>query len=583
MKSLLSFWIRLIFVLVPSQALADLDVFLDFKTDHPRDTVRTFMSAMNEYKKGVDEGDEGKKSRIFDALRTLDLGDIPFVLRDERGREIAQVLKEVIDRVILIDYGMIPDSSEMDRWRLKNTEMIITRVQEGDRIGEFLFSRETVSRAQSFYQRVKHLPYLAGSGGGAYYQEPWVDRAIPDWAQSLILGFKAWQWIGLFLSIFIGLTLKAIVTAQVLFVARLAEKSKFKWDEGVTGAFKKPAGWIAAGTFWFLSIHLLRFEGMTLTALTFFVQIFLSFVLIWTVYRLADVLTVYLKLAAEKSGSQLDDHLVPLIQKSLRIFLVAFGFLAAIQNLGFNVMSVLAGLGLGGLAFALAARDTCANLFGSVMILLDKPFGVGDWISIDGMDGTVEEVGFRSTRIRTFYNSVLSIPNAVTANAKIDNYGKREFRRVKAHFGLTYDTPPEKMEAFLEGVKNIIKANPHTRKDFLHVVFNGYADAHLDVMAYFFLKVPNWSQELVERQNVFLEVLRLAKRVGVEFAFPTQTLHIETFPEKKQVRPVHTVNEEDLRAGASDFALDGNLSRPDGLGIFVPPYREKELTPETVT
>ena len=134
-------------------------------------------------------------------------------------------------------------------------------------------------------------------------------------------------------------------------------------------------------------------------------------------------------------------------------------------------------------------------------------------------------------------------------------------------------TPPEKMEAFLEGVKNIVEANEYTRKDYYHVVFNGYGNSSLDVMLYCFLKVPDWATELVERQNIYLEILRLASEIGVDFAYPTQSLHIETFPEKEGVREPHRIDEEALAAGASAFGPDGSKSSPHGRGLFVPPYK----------
>ena len=135
------------------------------------------------------------------------------------------------------------------------------------------------------------------------------------------------------------------------------------------------------------------------------------------------------------------------------------GILIVLQNMGVNVFSLLAGLGLGGLAFALAAKDTAANLFGSIMILTDRPFKIGDWVKMDGVEGTVEEIGFRSTRVRTFYNSLITIPNATIANVQIDNLGVRQYRRTTATLGVTYDTSMEKMNQFVEGIRKIIEGN----------------------------------------------------------------------------------------------------------------------------
>ena len=192
-----------------------------------------------------------------------------------------------------------------------------------------------------------------------------------------------------------------------------------------------------------------------------------------------------------------------------------------------ELRALLTGLGIGGLAFALAAKETLANFFGSVMIFVDRPFQIGDWIVVNGAEGIVEEVGFRSTRIRTFYNSVISVPNAVFTDAKIDNYGQREYRRTVCTLNLTYDTTPEQIQAFCEGIRAIIIANAHTRKDYYEVHMSGFGAHSLDVMVYFFFKVDSWTAELRERHNVYLEIMRLAGDLGVCFAFPTQTLHVD--------------------------------------------------------
>jgi MscS family membrane protein len=320
---------------------------------------------------------------------------------------------------------------------------------------------------------------------------------------------------------------------------------------------------------------MLRLDGVLLTVTTVIVQIAFSLSVVVVFYRLSDAFSDYLAHFAKNSELLLDDVLVTLLRRATRIFVVLVGTLVALQNLGVNVMSVVAGLGLGGLAFALAAKDTAANLFGSLMILSDQPFKIGDSIKFSGVEGIVEDVGFRSTRIRTPYHSLITIPNAVIANANIDNLGLRKRRRVKAILGLTYDTTPKKIEAFLEGVKNIILANPVTWKESFHVVFNGYGDSALEIMVYFFLEVDNWADELVERQNIYLEIYHLADELGVSFAFPTQTLHIESLPpaEASVDNCIDQLSTDKLKALASSFAKGGANSAPGGQGIFVPPNR----------
>lgn len=574
--------LRLLFIILllgywPS-GLGALATFHQVKTDNPRDTMRTFMEAMNDYRQGVVEGNDDLRNRIQDGIHCLNLENVPYLMRDKRGKEIAIFLKEVIDRAIVIDYSKIPektgsDTSPLLRWRLKGTEIVISRVQKGERAGEYLFSKDTVYNAQKYYKKVRNLPYKEGSGKGALYQPSWLERNVPSWAKKSYVGMYVWQWAGVLLFVLIGLVLKVLAGFTARLLLRVTSKSSIVWDKKLLQAVANPIGYLVATAFWFASLYILRLEGMAFIVLSVVVQIVLSVSVIWLLYRLANVFTEYLTLVAAQTDSTLDDQLVPLVNRTLKIFVVVVGVLAAIQNLGINVMSLIAGLGIGGLAFALAARDMVANLFGSVMILMDRPFQVGDWIVVPGAEGTVQEIGFRSTRILTFYNSIVSIPNSDLASAKIDNMGLREYRRVYATLGITYDTPAEKIEGFLEGIKNIIKANSYTRKDLYHVVLNQFASHSLDVMVYFFLKVPDWSSELVEKQNVFLEVIRLADDMGVRFAFPTQSIHVESMPAEGGVKQ-DRLDVNRLRQVAQSYGPQGQAARPGGQGVFVPPYKE---------
>jgi small-conductance mechanosensitive channel len=191
-------------------------------------------------------------------------------------------------------------------------------------------------------------------------------------------------------------------------------------------------------------------------------------------------------------------------------------------------------------------------------------------------EGTVQSIGLRSTRIRTFYDSVLTIRNSLAVSSIVDNMGMRSYRRVKAQIGIRYDTPPERVEAFLEGIKRIIQTNPTTRKDLFHVVLNDFGPDHLMILLYFFVQALDWSTELVERQRIFLEVIRLAHALGVQFAFPTQTLEIEAFPGRPGREPMADASAEELRNIAESYASTASAGRPRGLGIFVPPHEEAQ-------
>ncbi|MHA7131208.1 mechanosensitive ion channel family protein [Algoriphagus namhaensis] len=255
-------------------------------------------------------------------------------------------------------------------------------------------------------------------------------------------------------------------------------------------------------------------------------------------YKIVDVVAAYFVNLATKTESTLDDQLVPLLRKTLKAFVIVIGTLFILRDgLNLDIIPFLTGLSIGGVAIALAAQDTIKNFFGSIMIFVDRPFQVGDWITSGEVDGTVEEVGFRSTRVRTFRNSVMYIPNGKIADATVDNHGLRQYRRFYTTLTITYDTPPELVDQFVKGLREIVQAHPLTRKDLFHIYFNNLSSYSLDVMFYVFFEVPTWGMELQCRHELLIQIMKLAETLGVRFAFPTQTLHMETFPEKKELSP----------------------------------------------
>lgn len=268
-------------------------------------------------------------------------------------------------------------------------------------------------------------------------------------------------------------------------------------------------------------IHKISIIGITISLIVFS-------------YNFVDVLLLFFKRIAQKTEDVFDDLAISLISKISKFLIIIFGFIFIGEGLSIDTKNILAGLGIGGLAIAFAAKDTLSNLFGSFTILTDRPFKIGDWISIDsGREGIVENVGLRSTRIRTFYDSLIVIPNGQLTNINIDNYGKRKFRRMNISLGLKFDTPAEKIEAFCESIRQLILSHKYTRKDYFHVYVNSFSQSSVNILLYVFWQVPNWSTELMERHRLLVDILRLAKELSVEFSFPTRTLHL--FSEKHSI------------------------------------------------
>lgn len=395
-----------------------------------------------------------------------------------------------------------------------------------------------------------------------------VDR-LPESLRARVFDVQLWQYLGIGLLIIVGLIIRAVI--RLVFVSRVkkwAETMGQRWASHLADVTAGPVATFVMALALRAAYPVLALPIQAGVVLALFVRVVLVLSLVWLLYRTVDLLAERMAERAQGTDTKLDDQLVPLVRKSLKIFVIIGGMLFILQNLNVDVGSLLTGLGIGGLAFALAAKETLANFFGSIMIFVDRPFQIGDWIVVKGSEGIVEEVGFRSTRIRTFYNSVITIPNATFTDAEIDNYGRRDYRRVYTTLHLTHDTTPEQMQAFCEGIRAIICANEFTRKDYYEIHMSGFGAHSLDVMVYFFFKVPSWTDELRERHNVFLEIIRLAKSLNVQFAFPTQTLNVDYVHPIGQARDVpKPPGESELKANVLAFGPRGEQARPRGPSI----------------
>lgn len=391
-------------------------------------------------------------------------------------------------------------------------------------------------------------------------QKDWLRSRLPEFLLKKPFLLENWQWIGLLILVFLGFLLdKVAVFFLVKGTRRALGRASMKVEEKTLRRVFKPAGLLVMALFWLSCLPLLDLPTSIWNMLNVAATFVAAAAGVWAAYRLVDIFAEAMKHKASRTASRFDDLLVPLISKSAKVFITAFGLVFIAGNLDINISSLLAGLGLGGLAFALAAKDTVSNLFGTLTIILDRPFQVGDWVLIGKVEGTVERVGFRSTRIRTFYNSVITVPNGTLLTTAVDNLGMRRYRRWKTMISVTYDTPPEKIEAFCEGIRELIRVHPYTRKDYFHCYLNAFAPSSLDILLYVFHETPDWATELRERHRLGLDILRLASRLGVEFAFPTQTLHIE--------RPDPDANPTHPNPTAEAVEAAANLGREEALTI----------------
>ena len=354
---------------------------------------------------------------------------------------------------------------------------------------------------------------------------------MPDWFTDSYLGIEVGQYIGL--GVLVGVTIVTYaVIAQVLklFVRlRFDEADHAFWHEERERLGRALWALAVAITF-LLGFPALDFPGVAEEIVHQLASLLGAVAVVMLGFEGVDIFTDVLKRRADLTESRLDDQLVPITNTALKVATLVIGMLFILGNLGVNVTSLVAGLGLGGLAVALAAQDTFKNLLGGVTIFADRPFQVGDWVLVGDIEGTVEYVGFRSSRVRTFYNSVVTVPNARIVDTHVDNMGLRQWRRYRTSLGLAYHTTPDQVQAFVEGIRAVIRANPDMRKDYYIVEFTEFGPSSLDILVYCFIDAPDWNAELRTRHVLNLDIMRLAEELGVEFAFPTQTLHVASTP-----------------------------------------------------
>jgi MscS family membrane protein len=245
-------------------------------------------------------------------------------------------------------------------------------------------------------------------------------------------------------------------------------------------------------------------------------------------YRLLDVLEYELTRFTKREDTKLDLNFVKLVRMLTSVMVVVFGAVYIFQAItGKPLNAVLAGLGIGGLAVALAAQDTLRNFFGSIMIMLDKPFVVGDRVTVEGVDGPVEDIGFRSTRIRTFTGHLVAVPNEKMAKINIENIGRRPSIRRLTNITITYDTSPEKVERALTIIKDILNNHKGMDPEFPpRVYFNEFNDASLNLMMIYWYFPPDYWDFLAFNERVNLQIMKAFEAEGIEFAFPTTTTYL---------------------------------------------------------
>lgn len=341
---------------------------------------------------------------------------------------------------------------------------------------------------------------------------------------SLQTFFASWmdEWTNLLIALlifFVFLLLRNIFTKTVFHrVLRWTGNSRATFVHSLLQAYERPLRmfWIVIGLY--LALLYLPVSGLE----GFNHKLFRSVVILliaWGLFNLSGGSSSWLVRLGERYGLQFDQILIPFLSRVFRFLLIVLAFTVLAQEWGYRIDGLIAGLGLGGLAISLAAKDTLANLFGGIAIITEKPFSIGDWIQTPSVEGTVEEITFRSTLIRTFDQALVTIPNSVLANEAIKNWSKMGKRRVTCHLGISPLTPREKIQQCVDKIRTMLQEHPDIHPETVLVHFERMNESGLDIFLHFFTKTTAWGEWLRVKEDCNLRILEILEEEGVKLSF----------------------------------------------------------------
>ena len=483
----------------------------------PREAVVGFLTAV--------EAGDWRGAAAF-----LDLSGIPAGRRDVEGADLARHLAVVLERSLPLDTGQLSDDPAGDRndglaanlerlgvvrSRTGAVEILLRRADGTD--GGWKIAPRTLAALPALY---------ADLGPG------WIESMLPRPLVDIrFLEIALWQWLALLFLVLVawGASWAAVVGLRRV-ARRVVARSVTRIDDHLVATLMGPA-WAALG----LIIFAVGVVGLGLTppverVLTTVVRAGVVLILSWAMLRIVDVFasSVMERLVARRLPAAV--AMVPVGSKAAKGVVLVFAGLATLQNVGVNVTGVLAGLGIGGLAIALAAQRTVENLFGGVTVIVDQPVRVGDFCRFGERVGTVEEVGLRSTRVRTLDRSVVSIPNGEFASMQLENFSRRDRMWLHVMLGLRYETTPDQLRAVLERVHRLLRAHSRVDPEPARIRFVGFGAYSLDCEIFAYVLTADFGEFLAIREEILLQVMDAVAASGTAFAFPSQTLYVGPDP-----------------------------------------------------
>jgi MscS family membrane protein len=511
-------------------------------TSSPRATLKTFLdntnSAVNAFKAGRKDEAMALANR---AARCLNLEKEPPALRDVMGFYSTLYLKETLDRIEIPSDDKIPDAeglrtAKISSWTIPYTEITIALVKDGSSAERYLFTSDTVRNAENYYNEVKNLPYTLQTGRGALLEElrtasslivpkAFIER-LPDWTKTEIYGQDAWQWIGLLVYFSVGSGIVMLLFKTSGSVLDVLDKRFSLSLKHTVGGLILPATLILFSKIglWFI-VYGLRFLNEDAYLPTAFVFLVVSYAgWIWLIGAVFNRLSAACVSMGGFVREGMDAQLVRLGFQIAAVIIIGATTIHLGARLGLPTYSLITGLGIGGLAVALAGREALSNVIGTIMIILDRPFKLGDYIVLgEGERGEVAEVGLRSTRIRTRDDILISIPNSVIANAKMINESAPvSMSRIRIKVGVAYDSELETVEQILLSIAEQNKAvvpDPAPR-----IRFRSFGDSALELELLCWIHLPAGKGRTIHQLNWAIK--EEFQKQGIEIPFPQREIRI---------------------------------------------------------
>ena len=508
-------------------------------TSSPRDTLRSFLYYFDASVTAWRAGDETARRRSASlAGASFDLSDDPPRGWYIRTFERMVMFKEILDRIELPPYEQIPGKEQVaeediSHWTIPHTLIDIVKIEAGPHAGQYLISKETVANMRRYFELVRDLPYRPTAEVGLYEElrvspgplipKRWID-GLPAWTKSLAFGYPVWQWT----------TLLAMLALAVVLMRWLFRWGR-AWDDGVEkrgGRFRFGLPFALLGTIlvaWLFrqgAIGAIWFFGIGYDVVSFGVWTVMFGCAVTLVIVMTGRLGAAFMQQTEGKKRILEPALTRILFRLLGIVIAAFILIYAAEFFGLSIAPLVAGIGVGGLAIALAIRPTLENILGGLTLFADRPVRVGDFCRYGSEIGTVHEIGLRSTRVRSLERTLVTIPNAEFSQMQLENFAARDTRLLRTTLQLRYETTMDQLRYVLVELRKLLLGHPMVTEAPARVRFVDFSDYSLNVEIFAYLRCQDQNTNLAIREDILLRVADIVKGSGTGFAFPTQTVHV---------------------------------------------------------